>query len=218
VTAPVVTATVPPAGPPATAPTSWTTCANEGGTCTFSGTRQVRFGQNGVYVARTATASLVCSVASFGADPVPHVAKQCQVADVVEVVSPNAAWVKCAGEGGTCAITGTRTVRFGQNGRYLTRSVTTSTVCNAATFGGDPAPGVVKQCDVDYSQTAALPLANWNACGVENASCTFSGARLIRYGAGVSYGWRVATESILCSNAVWGDTAPSQVKRCEIQP
>jgi hypothetical protein len=57
------------------APT-WTRCANENGTCSFSGTASVRYGANGTYYTRTATNGISCSNGVFG-DPTPGVVKAC---------------------------------------------------------------------------------------------------------------------------------------------
>jgi serine protease len=63
--------------PPATA---WTQCAQEGGICRFSGTRQVRYGANGAYAYQSASASLACSNRVFG-DPVHGTLKSCAYAN-----------------------------------------------------------------------------------------------------------------------------------------
>jgi len=60
--------------PPAT--TTWTACASEGGTCNISGTHQVRYGANGVYVTKTVTGPVACTNAVFG-DPIGGVVKAC---------------------------------------------------------------------------------------------------------------------------------------------
>jgi hypothetical protein len=57
---------------------TWTRCANEGGTCTFSGTRQVRYGANGRYAVRTITGGTACNTTVFG-DPTPGVTKACEI-------------------------------------------------------------------------------------------------------------------------------------------
>jgi serine protease len=54
---------------------TWTDCATEG-TCSFSGTRQVRYGANGQYAHMTFTSSTACSNAVFG-DPIHIVQKTC---------------------------------------------------------------------------------------------------------------------------------------------
>ena len=56
-------------------------------------------------------------------------------------------WTRCASENETCVFSGTRTVRYGANGTYATRTATASIACNNATFG-DPLYGGVKACDV----------------------------------------------------------------------
>ena len=54
----------------------WTQCANENGVCSFSGTRIVAYGANGIFVQKTFTNSANCNNGVFG-DPTPGVAKQC---------------------------------------------------------------------------------------------------------------------------------------------
>jgi hypothetical protein len=55
---------------------SWAQCASENGSCSFSGTRQVRYGANGVYAYRSATDGIACDNATFG-DPLYGVVKAC---------------------------------------------------------------------------------------------------------------------------------------------
>jgi cold shock protein len=57
---------------------TWTLCANEGQTCTVSGTQQVRYGANGKFVYRTVTGSVACTNAVFG-DPVFGLVKRCEL-------------------------------------------------------------------------------------------------------------------------------------------
>jgi GxGYxYP putative glycoside hydrolase C-terminal domain/GxGYxY sequence motif in domain of unknown function N-terminal len=66
-----------PTPAPTPAPGTWTLCANEGGTCTFTGTRQVRYGSGGTYNYGTFTSSVACTNTVFN-DPVPGVAKTCE--------------------------------------------------------------------------------------------------------------------------------------------
>jgi cold shock protein len=63
----------------AAAAETWTLCANEGQTCTVTGTQQVRYGANGTFVSRTVTGSIACTNAAFGGDPLPWVVKHCEV-------------------------------------------------------------------------------------------------------------------------------------------
>ena len=64
------------AAAPAPAGSGWTTCAGEDSTCSFDGTRQVRYGANGVYVYKTVTGPVLCGNANFG-DPIYGVVKTC---------------------------------------------------------------------------------------------------------------------------------------------
>jgi hypothetical protein len=75
VVAPLTTATV----APETSATSWTQCASENYLCSFSGTRQVRYGLNGSYAYKTATDSIDCNNITFG-DPLPGTYKVCEYA------------------------------------------------------------------------------------------------------------------------------------------
>ena len=123
--------------------TDWTFCAREGGTCSFSGTQQVRYGANGLYAYRTLSGGTACTNAVFG-DPAPGFAKQC---DTGATSTSTGTWTYCANEGGTCAFTGTQQVRYGGNGSYTYKTLSGGTACTNAVFG-DPAPGVAKQCSI----------------------------------------------------------------------
>jgi spore coat protein U-like protein len=155
------TTTSAPAPAPAPAPTSptptsptWTMCANEGGTCSFSGTRQVRYGSATSFVIKTFTGSVSCSNAVFG-DPAWNVAKTCSYSsvttDTTSAPAPAPApttsptWTSCAAEGGTCSFSGTRDVRYGSATSFVIKTFTGSVSCSNAVFG-DPAWNVVKSC------------------------------------------------------------------------
>lgn len=59
---------------------TWTHCANEGATCTFTGTKRVRYGANGVYNYANFTGGVQCSNDVFG-DPVNGIVKSCDYQD-----------------------------------------------------------------------------------------------------------------------------------------
>ncbi|HEX4405670.1 MAG TPA: hypothetical protein VH560_12620 [Polyangia bacterium] len=120
------------------APEAWQFCADENETCTFTDTRRVRFGKRGHYEYKVVTGGTPCDTATF-TDPLPNVPKSCQTSTEL--------YTTCATEGQTCTFAGTKLVRFGANGQWLTRTATSSTPCNATTFG-DPLPNVVKRCEV----------------------------------------------------------------------
>ncbi len=62
--------------PPAT---GWTHCANEQGTCAFSGTKYVRYGAGSSWIQKTVTTAIGCNNTAFGGDPIQGTAKTCQV-------------------------------------------------------------------------------------------------------------------------------------------
>jgi Flp pilus assembly pilin Flp len=55
---------------------AWIYCAAEGETCSFPGTKNVRYGENGYYYYRTFTNSTPCTNAVFG-DPIYGTYKHC---------------------------------------------------------------------------------------------------------------------------------------------
>ena len=76
--------TAEPTPPPPPQPISgeWTPCASETQQCSFSGTKQVRFGANGVYNYGTFTGGVLCANSIFG-DPINGVIKHCDYADII---------------------------------------------------------------------------------------------------------------------------------------
>jgi hypothetical protein len=137
-----------PSSPPPSS--DWTFCANEGGTCSFSGTQQVRYGANGLYVYKTLTGGTACTNAVFG-DPAFGTAKHCDIGS-----TSTTTWTVCANEGGFCSFAGTQQVRYGANGSYVYLTLTGGTACTNAVFG-DPAYGVAKQCATSGTSTSPPP-------------------------------------------------------------
>lgn len=70
----------PPVASATQAAPMWKQCADEGGVCRFSGTRQVRYGGNGAYAYKSASEALACSNSVFG-DPAYGSLKSCQYAN-----------------------------------------------------------------------------------------------------------------------------------------
>jgi hypothetical protein len=146
------TSTAPlPAPTPAPTPATWTACASEGSTCSVSGTVQVRYGSGTTFVTKTVTGAIACTNAAFGSDPTPNVLKSCSYA-APTVTAAAVTWMACAGEGGSCAFSGTRDVRYGAGTSFIVKAFTGSASCTNAAFGKDPAPNVLKACT--YSSAA----------------------------------------------------------------
>lgn len=117
---------------------TWTACGNEGGQCTFSGTRTVRYGSGTTFLTKTATGGIACNSNEFG-DPMPGIAKRCDNAPTT--------WTLCATEGGRCNFSGTNAVMFGAEGKFYTYTKTDGVDCTVAAMA-NPAPGLVKNCYV----------------------------------------------------------------------
>ncbi len=120
-------------------PEDWAFCSDENKTCTFTGTKRVRFGKRGQYLYKIVSGSTPCDVATFGKDPLENVPKSCEIS--------NELYSTCSDEDTTCTFTGTKQVRFGANGQWLARMATGSSACDATTFGDDPLPNVKKRCE-----------------------------------------------------------------------
>ena len=69
--------------PTPTTTVTWTTCATEGGTCSFSGTRDVRYGTATSYVIKTLTGPVACTNTVFG-DPARGYVKSCSYSSVTK--------------------------------------------------------------------------------------------------------------------------------------
>lgn len=141
--------------------TSWTLCAGENQTCTFSGTRQVRYGTVTQNVIATFTNGVACSNGVFG-DPVYGTVKSCWYADLpadspTPTPTPTAGtWVACAIENQSCSFTGTRVVRYGTPTTYASGTYTDGVQCTNGVFG-DPLQGTVKSCYLDAGAAAPTP-------------------------------------------------------------
>lgn len=215
---------------PATAQPRWMVCAEEGQVCRFDGEAMVRFGTPGRYAFAPGQNRILCDTEQFG-DPAPGQPKRCEVStnwrdderyrdrrdqrdghDSRRGGVQGDNWRACANEGHDCRIDGQANVRFGANGRYEVRQVSAGILrCDTNTFG-DPAPGVVKRCEVQ----ATGP--QWLVCAREGEYCRLPGPARVRYGANGRHVERQETYGLACNNATFGDPAPETAKLCEYMP
>jgi hypothetical protein len=79
----VMSGTTPPAPAPVPVVETWTDCAGEGANCTFTGTRAVRYGANGIYAKGVFKRATACTNGVFG-DPVYGVAKTCSYSSITQ--------------------------------------------------------------------------------------------------------------------------------------
>jgi hypothetical protein len=63
-------------------------CAPEGGTCTFAGTLDVKFGANGKYFDKTLASPVPCFSYEFGGDPIFGTVKACYLPTVAPPLPP----------------------------------------------------------------------------------------------------------------------------------
>lgn len=138
-------------------------------------------------------------------------------------------WSVCAKEGQTCRVKGESMVRFGTNGLYAFRVTRQAQPCNIDAFGSDPAPGMLKRCEISTNWRAQSSYRNWqNAggagrgdwllCANEGDECRVPGGNgntEVRYGADGRFSERLASRSIACNNGVFGDPLPGVAKQCE---
>jgi len=128
----------------------WVKCGVEGQTCNVSGRRRIAFGNGSEWVFWDAEGSFPCRPAN----PV-NIARgkvrSCFYDATNAVQAPLPAGVPagsrlCAKEGQNCTMDRARKVFYGANGRYRTRVMAGTFLCDSNMFGGDPYPGIVKAC------------------------------------------------------------------------
>lgn len=191
-------------------PAGATRCADEGGTCAFSGSAVVEYGA-GAYLSRKASGGIACTSAAFGSDPAHGVFKSCFVA----ASGGPSGYAPCAAEGGTCSVSGSRMVAYGANGAYDFRVLSSATACTNAAFGGDPFYGVAKSC---YTAPGGGPAGGWAQCAAESGSCALGGTEPVVYGANGSFTSLLAGGSVSCSNTTFqGDPLSGVAKACYVR-
>ncbi|WP_162244703.1 galactose oxidase-like domain-containing protein [Aureimonas sp. Leaf454] len=139
---------------------TWARCASENEVCRFDGVRRVRYGIDGLFVTREMRNTAACNTATFGLDPAFGRIKICDVESAGAAAPTQPApqretagtWARCATEGYMCAFDGVRKVRYGIDGRFVTRDLRKPAACKTATFGRDPAPGRIKVCEIQMAR------------------------------------------------------------------
>ena len=138
--------------------TSWTKIAMEGDTVLVPRGSTYRFGTGTRFTTPqsvSADSTYYVYFTTFG-DPAPGVVKELDIAGdgtgaVVNGVRFNSGWSRVAKEGDTVFLPKGTTYRFGVGTSFLspvTTSADSTLYVYYTTFGGDPAPGVVKNLDV----------------------------------------------------------------------
>ena len=105
-------------------------------------------------------------------------------------------WTTCAFEHGICAVDGTATVRYGAEGKYITKIVTGEIACTNQAFGNDPIFGVVKTCYVNTIN---------QICAIEDGICAVDRTATVRYEAEGKYITEIVTGEIVCTYQAFGN-------------
>jgi hypothetical protein len=127
---------------------NWVKVADEWTSFMQATSQPVRYGTEAGWITKTVVGQVPCTNQFFGSDPVYGVLKRC------EIGTPGAAtWTTVAQEPYAFSVTGTRTVRYGLAGKWITRNVTGTVPCTNAFFGSDPAFGIKKSCEVSSGAT-----------------------------------------------------------------
>ncbi|HSI59918.1 MAG TPA: fibronectin type III domain-containing protein [Ideonella sp.] len=73
-------------------------------------------------------------------------------------------WLKITDQNASFHVVIERMVRFGSGTTWVKKKLIGTYVCNAATFGSDPAPGVAKTCEIkDADPQAGVATLTWTA-------------------------------------------------------
>jgi hypothetical protein len=163
----------PPQPLPQPQPSGWTKVAMEGDTVFLPAGTSYQFGIGTSFLPAATTSSgwtVYVFYVNFGGDPAPGVVKELDVlgsgAGVIVNGVPfggQTGWTKVAMEGDTVYLPPGTTYRFGIGTSYLPQGTTNSgwtVYVFYSNFGGDPAPGVVKELDVLGSGAGVLVNGN----------------------------------------------------------
>lgn len=80
-------------------------------------------------------------------------------AGVAAKAAPVMQWVTVASEGSSFKTSGSQSVRYGVNGKWVQKTRSGVVACTNASFGRDPAVGTVKRCEVYRTKGVATPVA-----------------------------------------------------------
>lgn len=140
-------------------------------------------------------------------------------------------WNKVADEGTVGNVGENQTVRYGSGSSWITKTISGVVLCSSQNFGGDPKPGVVKQCDVKTTTTTtttdptpapaptpAPTSSNWTKVATEYQQFTLNQATLVRYGTGDRWIEKTFNGTVYCANGTFGsDPAVGVAKQCQVQ-
>ena len=214
----------------------YTLCATEGGTCIFSGDRNVAYGgissdgQNH-FNYKPITNSTACTTDVFS-DPNPGYAKSCYISPPIPYV-PGA---YCGDEGQTCNFSGDGWPIIAANHHYMYKvdstgyaipapnqfSCTTNYFSGYENGNGDPAPNFTKACFYEGREGYLVrhngPTGYVFCSGEDDdGGCQFKGLGRVAYGRTPNFNYGVFNGGVACNNATFGDPKPTYTKDCYYQ-
>jgi hypothetical protein len=193
---------------------SWVFCAYETQLCSFTGTENVRYGANGVYVFKTLTDGTMCTNSVFG-DPLFGVAKQCYI----QCQSGTFTITASAGSGGTISPSGSVQIACGGSQTFTitpSSGYQVNSILVDGTNMGALTTYTFSNVTANHTISASFALS-WVFCADEDQLCSFTGTRSVRYGANGVYVFKTLTNGTMCTNSVFGDPLVGVEKQCYIQ-
>ncbi|HRJ94743.1 LamG-like jellyroll fold domain-containing protein [uncultured Thiothrix sp.] len=190
---------------------TWLHIANEGQSFTVEGAKTVRFGAATQWVVKDVSGTGQCSKDFFGIDPVPGIAKICQV--LVSGSDSGVKWSRLGAEGEKITVPGTRWVRYGAGNRWIVKLLAGEFTCANTFWGADPAPNVLKTCEMLEPEASG----SWQRVAGEGERFAIIGVQTLRYGFGNQWITKVLGGVGQASTTVFGyDPAPNILKICEV--
>jgi hypothetical protein len=101
--------------------------------------------------------------------------------------APGSGWARIADEDQTFALSGTQTVRYGDEPYWITRTLSGSGACTNQFFQTDPVVGVRKHCEAATTMSSPVPppaSGSWTKIADEGQGFSVSGTQTVRFGAG----------------------------------
>jgi hypothetical protein len=193
----------------------WVFCGIENQLCSFTGTQNVRYGANGVYVFKTLTDGTMCNNGVFG-DPLPGAAKECYVEEFRTFTITTS-----AGSGGTISPSGSVQIAAGESQTFTitpSNGYQVNSILVDGTHMGTLSTYTFSNVRANHSISASFALSSssgdWVFCANENELCSFTGTQNVRYGVDGVYVFKTLTDGTRCSNSVFGDPLPGEAKQC----
>ena len=202
------------------APVGYIYCAQQGGTCNFSGAANVAYGNSGAYAFLSANTAQACIPGNFPNAPTTGL-NGCfyQPSSGGTPVGP-AGYIYCATSGANCSFIGNAQVAYSVVGApfgYLTGTYTNGIPCTAGGLGLNV---TVTACFYSLSN-GGLPAGppGFIFCATQNGTCSFSQYSQIAYGANGTFRYvPSAAGSIPCVDGAFGDPTPGVLKNCFYSP